>query len=136
MKKLYTFIFVTLFSISGLFAQETIDVLFIGNSFTYYPDPGVSQLFEGFANADGYTVYTEQIASAGASVEANHLDDPVVETALQSREWDYVVLQDNLGYYAYGYIGSSTGNANVALINMIHQYNSCVKVVFLQVGVQ
>ena len=113
----------------GLFAQETIDVLFIGNSFTYYPDPGVDQLFEGFAAADGYSVYTERIASAGASVEDNHLDDPAVEAALQSREWDYVVLQDNLGYYAYGYIGQTTGDANVALINMIHQYNSCVTVV-------
>ena len=116
---------------SSAFAQETIDVLFIGNSFTYFPyaPNDVPSRFEGFAAADGYDVYTEMIASSGASVQDDHLDDPNVESALQSREWDYVVLQDNLGYYAYGYIGQTTGDANVALINMIHQYNSCVTVV-------
>jgi len=131
MKSLLILFILTIVFISGqIRSQNQTDVLFIGNSFTYYPYTyDVPTHFEGFANAEGISVYTDMVASAGASVQDNHLDDPNVLSTLQSREWDYVVIQDNLGYWAYGYIGQETGDDNVALINMVHANNTCAKVI-------
>lgn len=76
------------------------EVLFIGNSFTYGAsvpglpkDGGVPALFEAIARAKGQAVTVSSV-TAGGKDWSYHLAQPRTATALQSKVWTWVVLQD------------------------------------------
>jgi hypothetical protein len=70
-------------------------VLFIGNSYTYYND-GVGTHMAGLAVAadSSRQVTAEQAAVAGYSLE-DHWNDPLTIDAIESGDWDAVVLQEH-----------------------------------------
>ncbi|MEM8859410.1 MAG: DUF4886 domain-containing protein [Chloroflexota bacterium] len=71
--------------------DESLDVLFVGNSFTYYNDlPG---MFRELAQAGGYNVRVDMVAEGGASLQ-DHSFSPETLDAIISNRWDYVVLQE------------------------------------------
>ncbi len=75
-------------------------ILFIGNSFTYAdfgveakPAGGVPELFARIARQSGHAPETKMIAPGGTTMH-QHFDGKAGEiVAIQSRKWDYVVLQ-------------------------------------------
>ena len=73
-----------------------INVLFIGNSFTYYND--MIRTFEDISKANGFDVHSDQIAYGGYSliqyINEKDKNDELI-TKINSRRWDYVVLQDH-----------------------------------------
>ncbi len=109
-------------------------VLFLGNSFTYAYD--IPALFSGFATSVGISVTIDENTQAGMAVAdeqiIGHVNDGTSQTKINSQQWDYVVVQDNMGNYAnnIGTISSSCGNANVALYNMIKANNSCTRIIY------
>ena len=95
-------------------AQDTIKVLFIGNSYTYVEN--MPDLFRQIADSAGYKVKTQMFAPGGVSVgdisqgTQAHMNNPLVYENIRSDKWDYVVLQDNQGRFVldYGQFPSSS----------------------------
>jgi len=76
------------------------DILFFGNSFTFaamaptvMKNGGVPKLLEAIAAAKGKQITTETVI-AGGKDWGFHLAQPKTETALNSKLWNWVVLQD------------------------------------------
>lgn len=118
----------------SLITNAQTKVLFLGNSFTYTFD--VPALFSGLASSAGISVTIDQNTQAGMAVAdeqiVGHVNDAVSQSKINSQQWDYVVVQDNMGNYVnnIGVISSSCGNANVALYNMIKANNSCTRIIY------
>ena len=92
MKRLFLFVLlIALISMSVFCAGREINVLFIGNSLTYYNNlPGmVSQMGESRHHIMKYEMYTPD----GYRL-IQHAADKKVFDLLKNKKWDYVVLQD------------------------------------------
>lgn len=117
-------------------AQQPVKVLFIGNSFTYYPS-GTTSLpaqFKGLCTAAGKTVTTDMDANAGQYFEGagGHATSAATYAKIHSQAWDYVVLQDNQGYFA-GYVnqvGASHMAANIQVRDSVRAIHPCAKVIW------
>lgn len=91
-------LFVLCFAVIGLQAEN---ILFIGNSFTYGGDEavvrdngGVPKLVEAIAASKGKTGVLCLGLTAPAMGWQFHINNPATITTLESRKWDWVVLQD------------------------------------------
>ena len=122
-------------SINSLVNAQT-KVLFLGNSFTYTYD--IPSLFEGLANSAGISVFVDERTTAGIAVydQPNqglygHINDNLSQSKIASKQWDYVVVQDNIGGWVYNYIAGGPANANTTLANQIKLNNSCTKIIYL-----
>src|SRR5437899_560095 len=74
-------------------AKDEINVLFIGNSLTYGND--LPKMIAALAKAGKQpSMYHERETPGGCTFE-KHWKDGKALTKIQSRKWDYVVLQDN-----------------------------------------
>ena len=87
-------IYFALVLVSGIFncvyAQDTLRVLFIGNSMTYVQDlPG---LLTNLASSNGKTVITAQNTPGGYFL-SDHVTDPV-SLSLMAQGFDYIVVQE------------------------------------------
>lgn len=118
----------------SLITNAQTKVLFLGNSFTYTYD--IPALFSGFANSAGISVTVDQNTQAGMAVAdeqiVGHVNDALSQSKITSQQWDYVVVQDNMGNYVnnVGIISSNCGNANVALYNLIKANNACTRIIY------
>jgi len=88
-----------LFCLSSL-SLPADDILFIGNSFTFGAgDPqvekngGVPKLVEAIATSKGKTASTVMVTTGGKDW-GFHLANPATDTALKSKPWNWVVIQD------------------------------------------
>ena len=74
------------------FAQPTgpIDVLFLGNSFTFYQD--LPNMFKGFAESTGKQVSVDSYTPGGRTLEGDVVD-PDAMAKVKSKAWTYLVLQ-------------------------------------------
>lgn len=71
--------------------EQCLRVLFIGNSYTFYNDlPGT---FAELARAGGHLVEVQMVATGGWGF-TDHVDSKETLAAIQSKPWDYVVLQE------------------------------------------
>ena len=73
------------------YSNDTLKILFIGNSFTFMND--MPDMFKGIAKAKNKAVYVERIAYGGKSWEF-HSTNPDTYKAINRHKWDYVVLQE------------------------------------------
>jgi hypothetical protein len=94
------FFFLAVLIAGAPLALRADDILFIGNSFTYGAsvpdlpkDGGVPALFQAIARAKGQNV-TVTAVTAGGQDWTYHLAQPRTASALQSKVWTWVVLQD------------------------------------------
>ncbi|TNF50357.1 MAG: T9SS type A sorting domain-containing protein [Bacteroidetes bacterium] len=120
---------------TALFAQDPVKILFLGNSFTNANN--LPLLVEGLANDAGIANEITMYAPGGMYVNTTssivgHDSSAVTESYILSQNWDYIVVQDNLGGYVWapGVINSSIINANITLFNKIKDNNSCTRVVY------
>lgn len=71
---------------------DTLHVLFIGNSFTYYNN--MPRMVEAISMQPGHhPIRTAMVATGGASL-ADNWADSLVQQALHSRRWDWIVVND------------------------------------------
>lgn len=84
-------------SVPALHAEE---LLFIGNSFTYAQGDaqvmkfgGIPKLVAAIAAAKGKTAGTMMVTTGGKDWKF-HLANPATDTALKSKPWNWVVIQD------------------------------------------
>lgn len=127
-------------------AQESIKILFIGNSFTNGNstviddvDAGTSSIpykFKQLAETRGYNVDVEMYCPNGIYVydynQTGHANNSTTESVINSKQWDYVYIQDNQGSYVWsdGYLNATVGNANIDLYDKIKANNPCSRVIF------
>ncbi len=74
---------------------ETINILFIGNSLTI-ANGGIETHVQNFYDNGNPEViaYTQSASTSGASLK-EHLMDGLAEGAINSKDWDYIILQEN-----------------------------------------
>ncbi|MFT6873388.1 MAG: hypothetical protein ACJAVN_002408, partial [Roseivirga sp.] len=94
-KALFTLILLAVVTLS--FSQtklsDTTRILFIGNSYTYFNSS--PELFRGLAKErfPDHVVETQLISQGGMTLERHWEENRAIE-ALKSKDWDYVVLQE------------------------------------------
>ncbi|HEX2618290.1 MAG TPA: DUF4886 domain-containing protein, partial [Flavobacteriales bacterium] len=109
-------------------AQHT-SVLFIGNSYTYVND--LPNTFRQLALSLGDTVDVSSSAPGGYTFEA-HWEYAPTQTAIASRPWDVVVLQEQsqIPSFPDGMSLSSSFNSARLLVERIKQNRECTLPVF------
>lgn len=116
----------------SLYAQTQENILFIGNSLTYYND--MSTLFQNIANSKGKNVYCSFYAPGGTGF-INHVNDSNVYNLFSSQSWDAVILQPGTGESAGR---SSSTDSTIArgqrLIDSIRRYSPCAKIILYEIS--
>jgi PKD repeat protein len=87
MKKLVTLLFLIPFN---FFAQDSISVLFIGNSYTYVND--LPTMVHALADSLNDKMTYDSKTNGGYTF-LNHWNDPLTYSKINSKQWDYVVIQ-------------------------------------------
>jgi hypothetical protein len=110
---------------------ESIHVLFIGNSYTSSNSlPGlVSQFAGGMGDSMVYDSYTP-----GGYWFEDHKDDPATLEKINSRDWDFVILQNQSqvpGWRPAAVTANSLPNAQ-ALVDLILNNNADTIVIFFE----
>jgi len=117
----------------SVYTTAQVKVLFLGNSFTYvYDVPG---MFEELANEAGVSVFVDSYADPGIALgtwtgASGHNLIQGSLNKINSQDWDFVVVQDNLGIwigndpYQQGYDDVVENLAN------IKNNNSCTEVIY------
>ncbi len=127
-------IFLTFFLLFNLHinSQQTKNVLFIGNSITYYNN--LPFTFEDIANSKGDPTSVTMYAPGGHGF-ADHVNDPNVYAKFRERVWDFVVLQPGSGE-SFGSTQpiSATLNRALQLKDSILKYSSCAKILFYEIS--
>ena len=74
---------------------DTVRVLFVGNSFTYFNN--LPQMVSAMAASQGLAIFTRQSTVGGSSLEQHWKGEKGANTMaiLESAEWDYVVLNNH-----------------------------------------
>jgi hypothetical protein len=103
MKLINRFRFLAAFCLVGLFAsvaqpqdapaKDEVRVLFIGNSFTYYHD--LPKMVAELAKAGKQPKLIHERETPGGCALEKHWKDCKALAKIQSRKWDFVVLQDH-----------------------------------------
>ena len=99
----YCYTFLLLFFALNASSAEQVKVLFIGNSFVYYNS--MPDIFKAMATKAGYDTKVSMHAPGGIYVaytpQGNlaHANNPAVYTLIKSEKWDYVIIQDNQGFF-------------------------------------
>lgn len=114
----------------GYKVEAATDVLFIGNSRTYYNE--VDQIFENIAKNAGKNVEAERVAYGGKSLLQNYAYDDV-KTAIKKGKWEYVILQEAADV-ALGDLATFKSGAK-KMTDLIKQYNPNAKILYNAVWV-
>ena len=119
--------------VSGLCGQQTVKVLFIGNSFTYFQS--MPENFRDLAAAAGKTAIIDEFTEDGG-VFADDQNGPGYESYPQvyakfrAQQWDYVVLQDNQGWFCANTVAATDKNANFRLRDSVLANSPCAKIIW------
>lgn len=115
---------------------DTLKVLFVGNSITYFND--MPELFRAIAEEKGHPVAVSMYAPGGTGF-VNHYTDPNVFQLFRTTIWDVVVLQPGSGEsVGASFPVSTTIERGEILLDSIYRYSPCARVYLYQIpyGVQ
>jgi len=111
------------------FGQLKKEVLFIGNSYTYYND--LPNLLKEIALSFGDTLVHESSTPGGYSFSA-HSTNTQTLSKINQQQWDYVVLQaqSQEPSLSPGYVNSNVLPAAQVLIDAIESNSLCIEPLF------
>lgn len=128
MKQFY-YILLFVFGLSHVFAQDSISVLFIGNSYVYSNDlPGVlSQLTTNL----GKKVTVDSKVNGGYTFQ-NHVNDAQTYAKIDEKPWDVVVLQGQSQEPSFpdSQVNTSTIPFAMRLADSVYANNTCGNVMY------
>lgn len=134
MKKIFTLL--CLLCTAQVYAQQ-VKVLFLGNSFV--ASNGLAHIFKDMATAAGYNVDVMDYSPGGIFVgdlrqgQMAHANNPAVYDMISQGKFDYIVVQDNQGFYSwnYGQIPSTADavNSHKKLRDSAVANNPCAKMI-------
>jgi len=127
MKKLLIAVTVTLGLSFVSISQDTLSVLFIGNSYTSYNN--LPLLVKNLSTSAGKTLNIDS-NMPGGYLMSSHLNDATTLSKISQGNWDYVILQEQsqiptIDYYRY----NDMYPAMTDLKSVIEQYNPCAKII-------
>ena len=122
------FFYIILFITNFTYAQS-YDVLFIGNSYTYYNN--LPEMISNIANDLGDTVNYDQNTPGGTSLYA-HSQNQTTINKINQQNWDFVVLQDQSQRPSLrpSYVAASVYRYATQLVNLINSNYICSEPVF------
>lgn len=129
MKKILLSFFCFSVIYSGVYAQDSISVLFIGNSYTYVNDlPGTL----GTLAANLGKEITIDSKTNGGYTFQNHTTDPLTYSKIHSKPWDVVVIQGQSQEPSFPdtQVDSQTLPYAMQLSDSIWANNSCSNVMY------
>ncbi len=130
MKKiLFTLSFCLSMTVSQVSAQDSISVLFIGNSYTYVNDlPG---MLSNLATNLGKEITVDSKTNGSATFQV-HVNDPATYTKIHSKPWDVVVIQGQSQEPSFSdaQVNNSTLPFAVRLSDSIWASNTCSNVMY------
>jgi PKD repeat protein len=128
MKKsiLFVLLIVSFFSVR---AQDSISVLFIGNSYTYVNDLPV--MLRDLASSLNKEVTIGSKVNGGFTFQ-NHVNDPATYTAINQNPWDVVVIQGQSQEPSFptSQVNSSSYPYAMQLSDSVLAHNACSNVMY------
>jgi hypothetical protein len=120
----YTFLLLCLLVRIFTWAQDTTQVLFIGNSYTQVND--LPTLFSELALSKGKHPFVGTKANGGFTFQ-NHVNDPATFIKIKEKKWNYVVLQAQSQEPSFPYSQVTTATLPFAKIlsDSIYANNYC-----------
>ena len=117
----------TLFICFTSFSQDSLSVLFIGNSYVYTFD--LPAVLKSLAESKG-DVLTVASKTNGGFTFQNHVNDPVTYTKIHLTDWNYVVLQGQSQEpsFPYDQVNSTTLPFALQLADSVHGNSPCSQV--------
>ena len=127
MKTKLTLLLIAVISIKNLLAQDTLSVLFIGNSYTSYNN--LPLLVKNLSTSAGKTLNIDS-NMPGGYLMSSHAADGTTLSKISMGNWDYVILQEQsqiptIEYYRY----NDMYPAMIDLKALINLYNPCAKII-------
>ena len=118
-------------TLDGTSAADSPAVLFIGNSFTSVND--LPRTLARLTRSLGGRVFADSYAPGGQTFEG-HSKDPELLKKIQSRDWDFVVLQEQSQRPAFGQaqVEAQTITPALRLAGLIRAAHPAAKVVFYE----
>ncbi|MFL2567213.1 MAG: DUF4886 domain-containing protein [Flavobacteriales bacterium] len=109
--------------------SQSYDILFIGNSYTYYNN--LPEMLSNIANAFGDSVNYDQSTPGGTSLYA-HSQNQTTLNKINQQNWDYVVLQDQSQRPSLSptYVAASVYPYASQLVTEIQSNNLCSEPLF------
>jgi PKD repeat protein len=127
MKKSILILLLFCLSIGTLVAQNTLSVLFIGNSYTSYNN--LPQLVQSLSTSAGKTLNIDS-SMPGGYLMSSHLNDATTFAKISQGNWDYVILQEQSQIPTIDfYRDNDMYPAMTDLKALIEQYNPCAKII-------
>ena len=126
MKKLPKLVFLLLVA-NQIFAQDSLRVLFLGNS--YCSVNNLPQLVQNLSASAGKTLIIDSNMPGGFTL-TGHSSDPSSISKISQGNWDYVILQEQsqiptIDQYRY----NDMYPAMADLKTMVEQYSPCAKII-------
>ncbi|MGE8513850.1 MAG: PKD domain-containing protein [Chryseobacterium culicis] len=110
---------------------QTDDVLFIGNSVTYFND--MPEIFKNIAASKGKNVSITTHTPGGTGF-VNHVDDPALYQKIKSKNYKYVIMQPGTGESAgHSYPVSVTAERGRKIRDSIRKYSPCSKIFLYEI---
>jgi len=130
MRRLFKLILAFLFgspAFSQKTAQEDLNILFVGNSYTHMNE--MPFIFDKIAKSKGKSVHVEMNTRSGSSFQI-HTTRPDLFQTIKSRKWDFIVLQ---GYsrelsYEPEYLDTATMPYIQQILDSVYLNDSCTNV--------
>ena len=127
MKTKLTLLLLTVISINNLLAQDSLRVLFLGNSYTSYNN--LPQLVQSLSSSAGKTLIIDSNMPGGYPI-SSHLNDATTFSKISQGNWDYVVIQEQsqiptIDYYRYNDMYPALTDIKA----LVEQYNPCAKII-------
>src|SRR5579862_5352881 len=115
-------------------APDTLHVLFVGNSFTYYNN--MPRMVEAISLRGGrHPIQTYMVATGGASLESNWADT-LVQRALHLRKWDWVIVNDQSTFTEMYYVnGQARVHGSSELERNAVHYDSAARAMGARFGI-
>ncbi|WP_341902468.1 PKD domain-containing protein [Fluviicola taffensis] len=129
MKKFLLLFFLLPLTIPCLLAQDSISVLFIGNSYTYVNDlPGT---LGSLASSLGKEITIDSKTNGGFTFQ-NQVNDPLTFSKIHSKPWDVVVIQGQSQEPSFpdSQVNTQTLPYALQLTDSIWANNSCGNVMY------
>lgn len=119
--------FVAFIQLGPLKAQDTLAVLFLGNSYTSVNN--LPQLVQALSASAGKTLIVDSQTPGGMTL-TNHVNDPTTQSKIAQRAWDYVILQEQsqvptIDFYRY----NNMYPAMADLQALVAQSSPCAKLI-------
>jgi len=112
-------------------AKKKINVLFLGNSYTFYNN--LPQLIKDIANANGDTLIYDSNCIGGYTF-ANHFNDVTSCSKIKAQAWNYVVLQaqSQEPSFSPAQVAAQTLPYAIKLDSLVKRANQCAQSVFFE----